>query len=421
MSHPVASIWAATAHPAPETPPIAGAHTADVAVIGAGVTGLGAAIKLAEGGASVIVLDSGGPGFGASGRNGGQVIPGLKHDPDELDKLYGAAATEFAGKTADVVFALIEKYGIDCAATRGGWIQGTLKTSHLPMLERRVAQWKAHGADVEMLDAAGIRRLTGTGRYVGGWIDRRAGTLHPLNYSYGLARAALSLGAQVHGGSEVASLKRSNGRWLLVTANGARIDAGHVVIGTNGYTGRLWPKLKGTVIPASSFQIATAPLSEEQLQRILPGSVAISDTRRIANYMRIGPGNRLMLGGRGTFSEPKELADYRRMVADLKAFFPETAGTPLDYYWSGRVAMTWDHMPRLHRPAPDMTIALGYNGRGVALGTAMGQAIGAHILDPQTPLPLTFRTIRPLPVHDLHPIYASMAIEYYRLRDSLEK
>ncbi|WP_035713854.1 NAD(P)/FAD-dependent oxidoreductase [Azorhizobium doebereinerae] len=420
MPQEPASIWAATAAPAPQTPAIAGTHRADVLVVGAGFTGLTAALRLAEGGASVIVLDAGAPGFGASGRNGGQVIPGLKYDPDTLDAMFGEATTDFVGKAADTAFALIEKHAIACEPRRSGWIQASVKTSHLPVIERRMAAWAKRGAAVELFDAAAMARETGGQGFAGGWIDRRAGILHPLDYARGLARVALAAGARIHGGSRVVKLARDGSRWTATTQTGAVVSAEQAILATNGYTDGLWPGLKATVIPASSFQVATAPLPADLLARILPGRPAVSDTRRIGNYFRIGPGNRLMMGGRGSFGEPTGLPDYHRILKALHGFFPQVRDLPIDFHWSGRVAMTRDHLPHLHRPFPNLTIALGYNGRGVAMASALGTAIGAHLLHPAAPLPLAVTRIAPMPVHDLHPLYATAAIHYYRLRDALE-
>ena len=256
MTETVASIWAATANSAPETPALNGGHTADVAVVGAGYTGLTAALRLAEGGARVIAIDAAAPGFGASGRNGGQVIPGLKYDPDVLDAVYGEATTEFVGKAADTVFALIEKYAIDCEPVRKGWIQASVKRSHLPTLESRANQWKSRGAPARMLDAAEMAARTGANGFVGGWLDGRAGSLHPLNYARGLARAALTAGAKIHGHSRATALRKDGRRWIVEIAGGARITAEEVVVATNGYSDALWPDLKATVIPANSFQVA---------------------------------------------------------------------------------------------------------------------------------------------------------------------
>ena len=420
MPNTVSSIWAATAVPAPATPALTGSLKTDVLVVGAGFTGLTAALRLAEGGASVLVADSHEPGYGASGRNGGQVIPGLKLDPDELDAVFGEETTAFAGQAADVVFDLVERYGIDCEPQRSGWIQPTVKQAHVPVLEKRLKQWQDRGADCEWLDADPLSDKIGSRFFVGGWFDKRAGTIHPLNYARGLARAAQAAGVRIHGGSEVTSLKRRGGRWLAQFATGASVTADNVIVATNGYSGSLWPALKRSIVPVRSFQVATVPLSGDQLERILPARCGVSDTRRVGHYFRIGSGGRAMIGGRGGFSEPSPPTDYRHVISALHAVYPALASVPLEFFWSGTLAMTQDHLPHIHEPAPGLTMVLGYNGRGVAMASAVGTAIGAHLLDPKRNLPLKLSDIRPLPLHALHPAYASIVVWYYRLRDALE-
>jgi len=188
------SLWAATACAAPETPPLEGECTTDVAVVGGGFTGLSAALHLAEGGARTILLEAAEPGWGASGRNGGQVICGLKLDPDELIAKYGAERgerlVEFAGGAADLVFDLVSRHEIDCHAERSGWIQGVHATSKMPLAERRAEQWARRGARTEVVSRQRMAELTGTERYAGGWIDHRGGVLQPLSYARGLAAAA---------------------------------------------------------------------------------------------------------------------------------------------------------------------------------------------------------------------------------------
>ena len=193
-----------------------------------------------------------------------------------------------------------------------------------------------------------------------------------------------------------------------------------MIVATNGYSGPLFPELRASLVPAGSFQVATAPLPEVLLSRILPGRSVVSDTRRVGNYFRIGPENRLMMGARGTFTDTPADTAFARVTGDLHATFPETRDLPIAYRWTGRVAMTADHLPHVHQPLPGLVMAAGYNGRGVALSSALGTAIGAHLLDAARPLPFRFTDIRPLPVHALHPVYATLAIWYYRLRDALE-
>jgi glycine/D-amino acid oxidase-like deaminating enzyme len=243
--------------------------------------------------------------------------------------------------------------------------------------------------------------------------------LHPLDYVRGLARAAEAAGARLHALSPVERLARTGPGWRVATAQGS-VEAGEVVLATNGYSDGLWPGLKTTILPARSCQIATAPLPADLLARILPGGEAASDTRRIGVYFRIGPGGRLVVGGRGPFREPRAPQDYQRLRKALAWLYPGAAELEIEHYWSGRVAMTADHLPHLHQPAPGVIAALGYNGRGVAMATALGLAIGAHLADRREPLPLKASRMQPLPAHGLHPVYGEWAIRLARLRDALE-
>lgn len=414
------SIWAATAPAAPVLPPLRESARADVLVIGGGFQGLSTALHLAEAGADVMLLEAEQAGFGASGRNGGQVIPGLKDDPDVLDALWGPQATEFAGRTADTLFALVERLGIDCDAERGGWIQAGNKQVHLAGLRARMAQWQARGADVDWLDAAAMARATGAKGFQGGWLDRRAGKLHPLKLAYGLAEAARRAGARLYAGSPVGTLERAEGGWRARLVSGLEVTADRVVLATNAYTpGALDRALSRAVVPAHSFQIATEPLSEEQLSRILPGGTCASEIRRVGTYFRIGPESRLMIGGRGSFAEPRRASDFAALEAELAALYGP--GFKVSHRWFGRVAMTPDHRIRLCAPAPGLLAATGFNGRGVALSVALGQAMAAHLAR-GTPLPIPADTrIRSLPLHGLHPVYGGIAIHYYRLRDRLDR
>jgi glycine/D-amino acid oxidase-like deaminating enzyme len=413
------SLWGATAKVgAPDTLPLAGEVKADVAILGAGYTGLAAALALAENGARVVVIEAETPGFGASGRNGGQVIPGLKLDPDALDRTFGEATTAFVGAAADTTFGLIDRLGLDCGAARTGWIQGSIKRAHVPALAARAEQWRRRGAPVCALDGAEMASLTGSPRFVGGWRDGRAGVLHPLDYARGLARAAQSAGAAIHGNTRALRLTRAASGWRVTTAKGA-VAAGQVLLATNGYSDGLWPGLAATVLPTRSCQIATEPLPETALARVLPGGEAVSDTRRIGVYFRRGPGGRLLIGGRGPFREPGAPQDYARLIRALGWLYPALADVKIEHYWSGRVAMTPDHLPHVHDLAPGVTAALGYNGRGVALATSLGLALARSLIEGAKP-PLAPSPTRPLPMHGWHPLYGEAAISYYRLRDALE-
>jgi glycine/D-amino acid oxidase-like deaminating enzyme len=418
------SLWEATAVLAPPTPPLDESIRADVAVVGGGYAGLSAALHLAEGGASVAVLDAGEPGGAASGLNGGQVNPGLKQDPDEIVALYGREAgervVEFAGATADVVFSLIEKHGIACDATRIGWIQPAHSGAALETLKRRVGEWQRRNAPLEMLDRETTAELLGTERYHGAAMDRRAGGIQPLSYSRGLARAALSKGARIFGRTRAVAIEKPNGSFRITTERGASIEAPRALLATNGYTDGLWPRLRETVVAANSFQIATPPLSDDLGKRILPRGHVASDTRKLLRYFRRDGKGRFLMGGRGPFAEPKGPADFAHIVHMVEELYPALKGARYEFHWSGRVALTRDFLPHLHEPLPGLLAFLGCNGRGVGLCSAMGRAVALHLLHPdRSALPFPVTPIRPIPFHGLKRLYVAAAIAYYRVLDGL--
>ncbi|MCA0942569.1 FAD-binding oxidoreductase [Salipiger pacificus] len=414
------SLWATSAPAAPSWPQLDHSLRCDVLVVGGGFQGLSAALHLAEAGTDVVLLEAQEPGFGASGRNGGQVIPGLKDDPDTLDRLWGPAASEFAGRTADTLFELVARLGIDCDVVQGGWIQAGNRQVHLPGLQARMAQWQARGVAADWLDAAAMERVTGARGFVGGWRDPRAGRVHPLKLARGLAQAAAAAGVKLFAHSKVAGLARGGTGWQARLDAGATVEAERVILASNVYTPTsLEPRLARATVPANSFQIATTPLTADQLARILPGGEVVSEARRVGTYFRIGPENRLMLGGRGSFADPQSAAGFARIEAELAGLFG--SGFEITHRWFGRVGMTPDHRLRLCAPGPGLLAATGFNGRGVALSISLGKAMAAHFAQ-GTPLPIPpSPSIPSLPFHALHPIYGGLGIHYYRLRDALDR
>lgn len=417
------SLWAATAIAGPATPPLPASARFDVAIVGAGYTGLVTALHLARGGARVCVLDAGEPGWGASGRNGGQVIPGLKHDPDDLRRQFGSNQAErlieVAGHAADHVFELIEHYGIDCEATRKGWIQPAASPAAMRAIERRADQWRQRGVPVEMLDQASVTRRIGSHDYLGAWVDPRAGSVQPLSYARGLAHAAIREGAQIHGGTRVTDLRREEGRWVLTTHQQHRVHAEHVVLATNGYTDGLWPNLRQTLLAANSFIVATRPLSDDLRRSVLPGGEVCSDARRLLLYFKQDASGRLLLGGRGPFAEPRSAADWNHLKRSMLGLFPQLADVEFEYQWSGRVALTQDFMPRLHEPAANLSILLGYNGRGIAMATTLGRHLAQRLLGQEKDFPFPVTPIRPIPFHGLQRLYLGVGIAWYRLLDAV--
>ncbi|MDM9558632.1 NAD(P)/FAD-dependent oxidoreductase [Bordetella petrii] len=419
LSH---SLWAATAGPAPETRPLQGSGQADVLVIGGGYAGLSTALHLAERGIDTLLLEAREIGFGGSGRNGGQVIPGLKYDPDDLVRMYGAERGErlvrFAGGTADLVFGLIERHGMDVPRTRAGWIQGAHTEEALRIAHGRAEQWARHGVAARTLDRAQVAEFTGTDRYLGGWVDPRAGSIQPLSYVRGLARAALRAGARVHTGTPVAALRRDGSRWVATTAAGGKVVAQRVVMCTNAYGGDLWPGLKRSIIDANTFQVATRPLPDAVRATIFPQGHVSSDTRNLLLYFRLDHQGRLLMGGRGPFREPKGPQDWAHLERVLAKLFPQAAGIPFEYRWCGRVAVTRDYLPHLHEPEPGLLIDIGCQGRGVGLQTAMGKALAAFTAgEGEDALPVPLTPIKGFPLYGLRRIYVNAVVAWYRLND----
>ncbi|OWY29105.1 NAD(P)/FAD-dependent oxidoreductase [Herbaspirillum robiniae] len=418
------SLWAATGGAAVDAPPLMQSTRCDVAIVGAGYTGLSTALHLAESGVSVCVVDAAEPGWGASGRNGGQVIPGLKYDPDQLRVMFGTTVADpliaAIGSAADTVFELIRRHGIECDALRNGWIQPTHSDKTMRALEKRARQWQAEGAHAQLMDGAEVARHIGTQAYVGGWKDHRAGSIHPLKYCRGLARAAQGLGVAIHGGTRVARLERREGGWRLHTAGGAHIDAGRVVIATNGYTDDLWPRLRQSVIAANSFIVATRPLPEALGASILPGREVASDSRRLLLYYRRDAQGRLLMGGRGPFADPGGAQDFSHLERSVELLFPQLKGVEYEYRWAGRVAITRDFLPHVHEPAPGLTIALGYNGRGIAMSSTIGRCLAQRLCGQAgTHFPFPVSTIHPIPFHGLQRFYIAAGVAWYSVLDRL--
>ncbi|MGL5361771.1 MAG: NAD(P)/FAD-dependent oxidoreductase [Bosea sp. (in: a-proteobacteria)] len=414
-------LWGATAEPAPLTEALPGDRDADVAIVGAGYTGLSTALHLADLGISAICIDSQGPGFGASGRNGGQVLPGFKLYPDQLIAKYGEvrgrAMAAFGAGIADMLFALVGRHGIACDARQTGWVHAGHHVSKLAEQRWKHDQWASRGANVQWLDRVAIAQEVGSQVYEGGWLDRRAGTVQPLSFARGLARVAMAKGAVIHSGTRANCLQRKGDGWRISTSKGT-IRARHVVLATNGYTGRLLPKLAGTIVPMDSAQIATAPLSEAQRATILPEVACVSDTRRSLLYFRSTADGRLVMGGRGGILSLTNVSHFARLERATHLTFPALAGISFTHRWAGTLAVTMDHMPHLHEPEAGLIVSLGCNGRGVAYSTAMGEVIAQRIARGTwdgAPMPVT--PVTPMPFAPFRRIGAAAVATWYGWRD----
>jgi glycine/D-amino acid oxidase-like deaminating enzyme len=419
------SLWSVTAPPGPTCSPLSGVQRAQAAVIGAGYTGLSAALHLAEAGREVVVVEAADIGERASGLNGGQVIPGVKRDPDTLERLLGPYAggrlVATTGAGPDLVFELIARHGIECEAKRAGWLQPATSEAALEQLARRVEQWLRRGAAVSLLSRSEVLQLTGSAIYCGGLLDRRGGTVQPLAYVRGLAHAVLRAGGRIHTHSPALRLGRRTGSWSIDTPQGS-VSAPVVIIATDAYTDSVSEELRRTIVPVPSFQVATAPIPAELRSTILPEGQAASDTWHLLRYFRLDANGRLVLGSRGTFSQSPQLRDVHYHYHAVHEIYPQLKGVPFEYHWGGLVAMTQDQLPHLHELAPGLLAGLGYNGRGVAMATVMGRllarrALGAQVVELGFPV----SPVLPVPFHALSGIGARATIQYLRFVDGLAR
>ena len=409
----LANLWEETAVPAPRLEPL----------VGAGYLGLSAALHIAEAGGDAIVLEAEAPGWGASGRNGGQLIPGLKHDPDEIEGALGRERGErlwrFAGRTADFVFALIERLGLKAEARRTAWVQGIHSEKAALRAGARAEQWQSRGADVAYVEAPQAERLTGANIYVGAFVDRRAGCLQPLSYARELARAANSAGARIYGGSRVVSLDRRPGGWAARTASGAEVTADRILLCANAYSDALFPELPRSIVAATSLQIATEPLPEKLRSAVLSGGEVLSDTRKAIRYWRLDAAGRLLMGGRGPYREPGPERDWAHLVREVNTLYPALRGIPFTHRWGGRVAIHPDYWPRLHQLRPGVFAAIGCQGRGIGWQTAMGAELARLAMDRTYEPVLPISPVQPIPFSRLKRIGVPVAVATMRVLDRL--
>ena len=400
-------LWERTAPPAPETSRLQGDRTADVVVIGAGYTGCSAALHLAEAGARVTVLEAAEIGFGGSGRNVGLVNAGMWVMPDELPnvlgQVHGDRLLEMLGAAPRLVYELVERHGIDCELERSGTLHCGVGRKGAAELAERARQWQARGADVHLLDAAETAAKVGSGAYSAALLDRRAGTIQPLAYARGLATAAIRAGATIFTGSPVSAFARQGTSWRVETAGGS-VTADWIIVATNAYTVTPWPEIREEIVHLPYFNIATTPLSDNLKRSILPGRQGAWDTKGILSSFRFDRAGRLVIGSVGALRGTGTAIHRRWARRSLQKLFPQIGEVSFEAEWYGQIGMTVDSLPRFHRLARNVVSFSGYNGRGIAPGTAFGKVLAEHIAglrsEADLPLPVTppvpqrFRTAR---------------------------
>ncbi|MBS0222498.1 MAG: FAD-binding oxidoreductase [Proteobacteria bacterium] len=418
------SYWAATAPAGPNIPTFDGSERADTVVVGAGYTGLSAALHLAQRGSSVLVLDAHEPGWGASGRNNGQVVAALKHEPHEIEERFGkergGELIRVIGNGPDLVFGLIERYGMECSARRSGILTAAHSATSLADLQRRVEVWMRRGAPLQLLSRAELESRSGTGFYVGGCLDPRGGAINPLGYARGLAAAVLREGGQIRQKAHVNSIVRAASGWRVNLDRGS-VVASRVILGTNGYTDDLWPGLKKTFLPARTPQLVSKPLRDNVRKSILPGGQIMSDTRYLTVGVRMHADGRMHLGGGGGTAGADRPVLYEQLPKEARALYPQLGDVEWEFRWSGFMAMTPDRYPRLFELAPDVAAALGYSGRGICTATIMGRelarwAAGDAGIDD---LALPVSTFRTLPYYALRGPIIEGTVLFHTLRDRL--
>lgn len=417
-------LWMALSCEQFDAPSLEGAVGADVAVIGGGISGLATAIELRRRGHDVVLLEAAKVGYGASGRANGQVISALtRHGPAAIRAVWpderGERLIALVRDAADALWRLVDRYDIDCDARRNGWLQ----PAHTPGRAKRVAslaaEWAQTGAPTSVVSETDMAKRLGTKAYCGGWEHCGGGHINPYAFTLGLARGSASEGVRIFENSPGLRLSRNAGGWVVDTPGGT-VKAAKVVLATAAYTGDLWPQLRRSIVPVTSYQAATKPLGH-LADTILPNDEASSDTRMDLRYFRKDREGRLVSGAALAI----QFAASRRLPAlvrrRLGAMLPDLPAPPITHFWGGRIAMTVDRLPHLHRRPDGLSAWIGCNGRGLALACAIAPVL-ADAVEGISDAELALRPTEPpaVPFHGLTARFARMILPWYRFKDSRE-
>ncbi|WP_343503464.1 NAD(P)/FAD-dependent oxidoreductase [Alloyangia pacifica] len=416
------SWYAATSEMLPPFPKLEGEARADVCVIGGGYTGLSAALHLAEAGLDVALLEAHRVGFGASGRNGGQLGSGQRQDQLSLEKMVGEGNArvlwDLGEEAKELCRSLIAKHQIDCYLRDGVAWCGSSKGDVEHLHHYAAHMGEKYGYQIEALDREAFHALCPSPDYRGGVLDMGAAHLHPLRFALGLAKAAAGAGARIYETSHVESVEQ--GREVLIHTSGGTLRAGQVIFACNGYLGGLEPKVAAKVMPINNFIVATEPLGE-RTRNVLTRDVAVADSKFVVNYFRLSHDGRLLFGGGESYGY--------RFPADIKALvrkpmleiFPQLEDTRLDYAWGGTLAITMKRLPLLARLGPNVLTASGYSGHGVGTAVHAGRLLAEAVRGQSA----GFDAMASLPVPGfpggaaLRTPLLALAMSWYALRDRI--
>ncbi|WP_127088494.1 NAD(P)/FAD-dependent oxidoreductase [Aquabacter cavernae] len=372
------SWYAATAHALPHLPPLRGQVTADVAIVGAGFTGLSAALHLAEAGLKVVVLERGRIGCGASGRNGGQLHSGQRRDQEYLEKVVGPDDArklwDMAQEAKALVHDLIARHKIECDY-RPGLIHADHKARYVPEGHAYARHLAEHyGYDqIDLLDREQIHALVGAPGYYGGTLDHGAGHLHPLNFTLGLARAALAQGVAIH--EESRAVRYEDGHGVQVdTADGGRVKAQFLLLCGNGLMDGLDRTVDEHVMAINNYIAVTEPLGA-RAKEIIANGAAVADSRFVVNYFRLTPDDRLLFGGGENYKRGLRRDPMPFVRPFMLRIFPQLADIRLDYGWGGTLGITMSRLPFARRLSDHVLVSAGYSGQGVALAPFYGKIL----------------------------------------------
>lgn len=378
------SYYAATANRQTSHAPLEGARTCDVCVIGGGYTGLSAALHLAERGQKVMLLEANRVGWGASGRNGGQVGSGQRVKQTVLEARHGKSHArllwDLAEESKALVKQLIVRHQIAC-----DYAPGILHADHRKSFLEESRDYVEHlrfqygYEDIRYIGPEEIGEHVGSPKYFGGTLDQGAGHLHPLNFALGLARAAEAAGAVLFEETRVTEIESSGQPRVLVKTERGELRADNVILACNGYLGRLERKTAAHVMPINNFIIATEPLVATEAEQIIRGNLGVADSKFVINYFRLSSDKRLLFGGGENYGYhfPKDIKSFVR--APMLEIFPQLEDVGIDYGWGGTLAITPKRMPYFARLAPNMFTASGYSGHGVAMATLGGQILAEAV------------------------------------------